>query len=90
MQWWLISAVSGPQSEPNEVRPWCNFIKCKLIGTGVLAPKYGLIIPKPEVEQQTTKQGQCLPEVSHLVRKPRHLQKSNYRMQASECGVDGN
>lgn len=50
----MVAAVSGPQSELNEVKPWFNFIKCKLIGIGVLAPKYGLIIPKPTVEQQMT------------------------------------
>lgn len=39
---------------------------------GVLASKYGLVIPKPIVEQQSAKQGCCLPEVSHLVREARH------------------
>lgn len=38
----------------------------------MLASKYGIVIPKPIGEQQSAKQGCCLPEVSHLVREARH------------------
>lgn len=39
---------------------------------GVLASKYGIVFPKPIVQQQSAKQGCCFPEVSHLVRQARH------------------
>lgn len=80
-RWELISAVHGPQSEPKEVRSWFHLMKCKLGANGVLALKYGIVIPKPTVEQQRRKQGHCLPEVSHLVREP--SRRNRYRMQAS-------
>lgn len=67
----LFLQLASPQSEFNKVRLCSNLMKCKL-RNGVLASKYGIVIPKPVVEQQSAKQGCCLPEVSHLVKEARH------------------